>query len=135
MRLYPLARPLLFSLDPERAHRLALASLDRIGAHASLRGLVEARYALDTPELAVTVLGRTFANCIGLGAGFDKNASVLPALGALGFGHVEIGTVTPRAQPGNPGVRLWRIPEDEALVNWLGFNSAGADVVAGNLRA
>jgi dihydroorotate dehydrogenase len=135
MSLYSLARPLLFSLDPERAHRLALASLARISAHASLRRLVEARYALDTPELAVTVLGRTFSSCIGLGAGFDKDASVLPALGALGFGHVEIGTVTPLAQPGNQGVRLWRIREDEALFNWLGFNSAGAAAVADNLRA
>src|SRR5687768_6184023 len=130
MSLYSLARPLLFSLDPEWAHRLALAALDQISAHASLRRLVETRYALDTPELAVTVLDRAFSNCIGLGAGFDKNASVLPALGALGFGHVEIGTVTPLPQPGNPGVRLWRVPEDEALVNWLGFNSAGAGAVA-----
>jgi dihydroorotate dehydrogenase len=135
MSLYGLARPLLFSLDPERAHHLALASLERLGAHPSLARLIGSRYALETSELAVTVLGRTFANCIGLGAGFDKNGSVLPGLGALGFGHVEVGTVTPRPQPGNPGVRLWRVPENQALVNWLGFNSEGADAAAAHLRA
>lgn len=118
--------PALARLDPERAHRLALrglSALDRLPGGCRLL-----RWLCDPPaddRLAVECLGRRFPNPLGLAAGFDKDAEAVGALLALGFGSVEVGTVTPHPQPGNPRPRLWRLPEERALVNALGFPSAG----------
>lgn len=125
--LYPLAAPVLRAFDPETAHRLTLKSL-RLGF-----GPVAP--AGDDPALAVNVLGLEFSNPVGLAAGFDKNAEVPDAMLGMGFGFVEIGSVTPLAQPGNPRPRLFRLPEDRAVINRNGFNNEGLDVVAGRLEA
>jgi dihydroorotate dehydrogenase len=118
--LYPLARPLLFALDPETAHDLAFAGLDR----AAKLGI--ARLVLPRVESApVKVMGIEFPNRVGLAAGLDKNAEHLAGLETLGFGFLEAGTVTPRPQPGNPKPRMWRLPQAEALINRLGFNNGG----------
>ncbi|MEX0752953.1 MAG: quinone-dependent dihydroorotate dehydrogenase [Xanthobacteraceae bacterium] len=117
MDLYPFARPFLRCLEPEAAHRLTIAALKL--------GLVPGARPPDDPILACNVFGLSFPNPIGLAAGFDKNAEVPDAMLALGFGFVEAGTVTPRPQPGNPGKRLFRLDEDEAVINRLGFNNQG----------
>jgi dihydroorotate dehydrogenase len=127
MRIYPLLRPLFFSLPTEHAHALALATLHR--AHSL--GLVRARVA--DPRSAVALLGLQFPNRVGLAAGFDKNARYIDALGALGFGFVEVGTVTPRPQPGQPRPRLFRVTESAALINRMGFPNEGAAAVAARL--
>jgi dihydroorotate dehydrogenase len=121
--LYALARPLLFALDPETAHRLTL----RI---AGLAGLLARRPA----ACPVRAMGLEFANPVGLAAGLDKHAEHVDALAALGFGFVELGGVTPRPQPGNPQPRLFRIPEARALINRFGLNSVGIDVFLQNLQ-
>ncbi|MFP4138124.1 MAG: quinone-dependent dihydroorotate dehydrogenase [Halomonas sp.] len=127
--MYSLARSLLFRLDAETAHGLALRGLDlagRLGLAARLGGCVE-----DPVEL----MGLRFPNRVGLAAGLDKNADHLDALGALGFGFVEVGTVTPRPQPGNPRPRLFRLPEAGAIINRMGFNNAGVDHLVARVRA
>jgi dihydroorotate dehydrogenase len=121
-----LVRPLLFSLDPETAHHLALNLLRRGALRRFLRAFQPA------PKPA-TAFGLNFPNPVGLAAGFDKNGVALPAWAALGFGFVEIGTITAQAQPGNPKPRIFRYPAQEALINRLGFNNDGADVVAERL--
>jgi dihydroorotate dehydrogenase len=125
--VYPLLRPLLFALDPERAHDVSFRGLDaaaRIGI---------AKLALPcVPEDPVEVMGLRFANRVGLAAGLDKNAEHIDGLAALGFGHIECGTVTPRAQPGNPRPRLFRIVEADAIVNRMGFNNAGLESFLAN---
>ena len=133
MRLYEqLLKPLLFLLDPETAHHLALNWLGR--ASSSKVTLNALRRRLAGPGKPRTLFGVTFANPIGLAAGFDKNGAALPAWAALGFGFVEIGTVTARPQPGNPRPRIFRYPAQRALINRLGFNNDGADMVANRLR-
>ncbi len=122
MNLYPLLRPLLFSLDPETAHEVTLKLLDT--AYAS--GLAKLLYPV-IEDKPLTVMGLTFKNPVGLAAGLDKNGDYLDALAALGFGFVEIGTVTPRPQPGNPKPRLFRLPEHQAIINRMGFNNSGID--------
>jgi dihydroorotate dehydrogenase len=126
-----LVRPLLFSLDPETAHHLAIWAL-RIAAR--LPFVCGALHRFAPPAKPKSLFGLTFPNPIGLAAGFDKNGVAIPAWAALGFGFVEIGTVTAKAQPGNPRPRIFRYPEQEALINRLGFNNDGADVVAARLR-
>jgi dihydroorotate dehydrogenase len=121
-----LAMPLLRTLDPETAHGLALAAL-------KLAPL--ARPAPDDEKLRVRAFGLTFPNPVGLAAGFDKNAEVVDALFSLGFGFVEAGGVTPMPQPGNPRPRLFRLEADHAVINRLGFNSEGLEVVVGRLAA
>ena len=126
--LYPLARPLLFALDPETAHDLTLAALDA----ATALGMV--RFAAPSvPASPVRAMGLEFPNRVGLAAGLDKNAAHIDALAALGFGFIECGTVTPRPQSGNPKPRLFRLPEAEALINRLGFNNAGIDAFLHNV--
>jgi dihydroorotate dehydrogenase len=127
-----LVRRLLFALSAEAAHNLAIRTL-RAASHrpAALRQLECFR----PPPKPTTIFGLTFPNPIGLAAGFDKNGIAIPAWAALGFGFVEIGTVTAKRQPGNPKPRIFRYPEHGALINRLGFNNDGADVVAGRLRA
>lgn len=124
-------RPLLFSLDAETAHNLALGFL-RQASHLGLA--LSALRRFQPPAQPKAVFGVTFPNPIGLAAGFDKNGVALPALAALGFGFVEIGTVTAKAQSGNPRPRMFRFSEQEALINRLGFNNDGADTVANRLR-
>jgi dihydroorotate dehydrogenase len=125
---YPLLRPLLFRLEPERAHRWVLATLDAVHA-LGLTSLVVPTAA----AAPVEVMGLTFPNAVGLAAGLDKNAEHVDALAALGFGFIEVGTVTPRPQPGNPPRRLFRIPQARALVNRMGFNNLGVDRLVYNL--
>lgn len=122
MNLYPLLRPLLFSLDPETAHEVTLKLL-QAGQATGLNKLLYPSIA-DKP---VTVMGLHFKNPVGLAAGLDKNGDYIEALAALGFGFVEIGTVTPRPQAGNPKPRLFRLPEHEAIINRMGFNNLGID--------
>jgi len=116
---------LLRRLDPERAHELSLTAL-RLG-------LAGADNTPDDPILKVAAFGRELANPLGLAAGFDKNAAAVTALGRLGFGFVEAGTVTPRPQPGNPKPRLFRLPQDQAVINRMGFNNAGLEVFLKNI--
>lgn len=116
-RLYALARPALRKIDAETAHRFAV--------RAMASGLVPVSREPDDPVLAAPLWGVSFPNPIGLAAGFDKNAEAPDALAGLGFGHVEVGTVTPRPQAGNPRPRLFRLTEDEAVINRYGFNSGG----------
>ena len=124
-------RPLLFLLDPEAAHDLIMQTLRWISASGVF---LPALHRFQPPSDPVTLFGLTFPNRIGLAAGFDKNGLALPAWAALGFGFIEIGTVTAKPQPGNPKPRIFRFPEQEALINRLGFNNDGADVVANRLR-
>ncbi|MGD0289879.1 MAG: quinone-dependent dihydroorotate dehydrogenase [Candidatus Binataceae bacterium] len=120
-----LMRPLLFRLDPETAHRLTIAALSLIPP---------LRPANDAPELASTVFGITFANPVGLAAGVDKDARALAGWNALGFGFAEVGTITPRPQPGNAPPRMWRLPSNHALINRLGFPGEGMEAAAARLR-
>jgi dihydroorotate dehydrogenase len=127
--LYRLGKPLLFCLDPEKAHHLAMWGARRGGEWLGrrLRGSI--------PESEpIEVAGLKFANRIGLAAGFDKNGVALPFWRGVGFGHIEIGTVTPRPQPGNPPPRMWRFRDLKALGNSLGFPNDGAAMVAGRIR-
>ena len=126
--LYTLARTALFKLDPEVAHDLALKSLSALGPGAALLGA-----GADAGEKR-TVMGIEFPNPVGLAAGLDKNGEYIDALGALGFGHLEIGTVTPRPQPGNPKPRMFRLPEHEAIINRLGFNNQGVEKLLRNVE-
>lgn len=133
--IYPLIRQLLFTLSPEKAHYFSM-NLLRNGCSAGfIKNLVQNSFECKDGRLAKTVFGLSFKNPVGLGAGFDKNAAYLNELEALGFGFVEIGTVTPKAQPGNEKPRLFRLPEDKALINRMGFNNDGVEVVAERLAA
>ena len=127
--MYGLARPLLFRLDAEQAHDLALKSLDaawRLGLNPLL--------ATRPKPLPTTAFGLSFRNPVGLAAGLDKNGDAIDALAALGFGFIEIGTTTPRPQAGNPKPRMFRLPEHEAVINRLGFNNAGVDALVRNVE-
>jgi dihydroorotate dehydrogenase len=125
MRAYRLLRPLLFMLPPERAHHLALSALKT--------GLLPKSSLRD--ELKIELWGLTFPNPVGVAAGFDKNAEAEAGLFSLGFGFLEVGTLTPSPQPGNPQPRLFRLAEDEALINRLGFNNCGHAAALARLRA
>ena len=120
MSAYALARPLLFSLDPETAHHAALA-LSRFSVRARI------------PERPVTAMGIHFPNPVGLAAGLDKDAAHIDGLSRLGFGFIEVGTVTPRAQPGNPRPRLFRLKQKQAIINRFGFNNVGVDAFMTNV--
>ena len=126
MTAFGLVRPLLGALEPEAAHRLTLWALGR--------GLAGARRGIDAPSLGCRLWDLDFPNPIGLAAGFDKNAEVPERMLDLGFGFVEVGTVTPRAQTGNPPPRVFRLPEDRAVINRLGFNNEGIERVSARLR-
>jgi dihydroorotate dehydrogenase len=125
---YPLARAALFKLDPETAHDVALHSLKKL-EKAHLAGLLGSRVVAPRE-----VFGLKFDNAVGLAAGLDKNGAYIDAMAALGFGFIEVGTVTPRAQPGNPKPRMFRLPEHEALINRLGFNNGGLDAFLANVQ-
>src|SRR6476646_2356025 len=126
-----LVRPILFHLPPETAHHLALKSLSLIKPINS----IVANSCKPTRALTVNLFDLTFSNPVGLAAGFDKNGVALRELSALGFGHIEAGTVTYHSQPGNPQPRLFRLPKDQALINRAGFNNDGAAAFAQRVRS
>ena len=126
---YALARPFLFGLDAEAAHELTMVSLAR-GQGTPLQWA----WCSERIEDPVTLAGLTFPNRVGLAAGLDKNARCIDGLSAMGFGFVEVGTVTPKAQPGNPKPRMFRLPQANALINRLGFNNEGLDAFVANVQ-
>ena len=130
--MYKSIRSLLFRLEPERAHALTLKVLHNTGKFAPLRWLVAQQFK--APSKPVEVFGLKFRNPVGLAAGYDKDGIAIRGLSALGFGHVEIGTVTPRPQAGNPSPRVFRLVEDEAVVNRMGFPSKGSEFMQLNLN-
>lgn len=121
--LFPLFKPALFRIDPERAHRLTIETLKKVPMGRPAK----------PGRLAIDVAGLRFPNPVGLAAGFDKDAEVVPALFGLGFGAVEVGSITPRPQAGNPKPRLFRLVEDRAVINRMGFNNGGAEAAARRL--
>src|SRR5450830_632800 len=126
---YALARPFLFSLDPETAHELTVRAL------ALTQGTpLQLAYGTSRVNDPITLAGLTFPNRVGLAAGLDKNARCIDGLGAMGFGFVEVGTVTPLAQAGNPKPRMFRLPQAQALINRLGFNNEGLDAFIANVK-
>ncbi|HEY4442337.1 MAG TPA: hypothetical protein VGN14_17890, partial [Candidatus Elarobacter sp.] len=123
---YLLAKPFLHAIDPESAHELTLCALET--------GLVPGQPRDDDPILGVQLFGRTFANPVGLAAGFDKNGRVYDHMATHGFGFAEIGGVTPRPQRGNPRPRVFRLPADRAVINRMGFPNEGADALEARLQ-
>ncbi|MFZ6768638.1 quinone-dependent dihydroorotate dehydrogenase [Undibacterium sp. Di26W] len=128
--LYSLVRPALFAMDPENAHHLTLPALQG-ASKLGLAGMFGRKPADD----ARTVMGVRFPNPVGLAAGLDKDGACIDGLAALGFGSIEIGTVTPRAQAGNPRPRMFRLPQAEAIINRMGFNNGGVDAFVSNVQA
>ncbi|MGV2899219.1 quinone-dependent dihydroorotate dehydrogenase [Achromobacter sp. AGC78] len=126
---YPLARPALFAMDAETAHEITLSGLQRAYECGATRKLMHAQ-----PKAPCTLMGMQLENPIGLAAGLDKNGAYIDALGNLGFGFIEVGTVTPRAQPGNPKPRMFRLPRANALINRLGFNNQGLPAFLANVQ-
>jgi dihydroorotate dehydrogenase len=126
---YPLARHALFAMDAEAAHEATLSALQRAYDCSLTRGLMHSQVLVPT-----TLMGLTLQNPVGLAAGLDKNGAHIDAMGNLGFGFIEVGTVTPRAQPGNPKPRMFRLPDSEALINRLGFNNQGLDTFLANVQ-
>ena len=126
---YPLARAALFSMDPEQAHEWTLRALQR-GQDCTAARMLSARQ----PVLPRTVMGLPLRNPVGLAAGMDKNGACIDGLAALGFGFIEVGTVTPRAQPGNPKPRMFRLPRARCLINRMGFNNDGLDTFVANVQ-
>ena len=129
--MYSLLRPLLFRLDPETAHQFTLWLL-RVGGMEPLHSILHRLHL--APSRPVQAFGLDFKNPVGLAAGYDKNAIAIKGLSALGFSHIEVGTVTPRPQPGNPRPRVFRLLEDKAVINRMGFPSQGADYVVRRLK-
>jgi dihydroorotate dehydrogenase len=129
-----LIKPFLFLFQPERAHHITFSLLKSFLAPAFMKKLVSSIYVVRNPKLERTVAGLKFSNPVGLGAGLDKDARVTDELACLGFGFIEIGTVTPLGQPGNEKPRAFRLPQDEALINRMGFNNEGAIAAAQRLK-
>ena len=125
-------RPLLFGLDPERAHSLTLAALAMAGLAPGVQALLRRIYA--GPPRPVDVFGLKFSNPLGLAAGYDKDGRAIKGLSCLGFGHLEVGTVTPEPQGGNPRPRIFRLPADQALINRMGFPNAGSNALQERLQ-
>lgn len=134
MAMYQILRPLLFRLDPEDVHQLTLRLLGVAGAIPVSRFVLRKLYSHDKQGLGVNLFGLKFPNPVGLAAGYDKDGLGMTALACLGFGHIELGTVTPNPQLGNPRPRIFRLQEDQALINRMGFPNAGAAVLHGRLR-
>ena len=131
--LYPLSRSVLFRLDPETAHGLSLKAIERVGRVPGLRSAVASMFTVHDAE-PVEVLGLTFPNRVGLAAGYDKDGDGWRGLACLGFGHIEVGTVTPEPQPGNPKPRIFRLVDERSVINRMGFPGKGAAYVADQLR-
>ncbi len=132
MNLYPLLKSFLFQLDPEEAHHFTVHNLHLAGKLPGLLGMVSGK--VEHPSLHRNLFGIDFPNPVGLAAGLDKNGDVIDEMGRMGFGFIEIGTVTPKPQPGNDKPRLFRLVKDEALINRMGFNNVGAEVAAEKLK-
>ncbi|MEM9888225.1 MAG: quinone-dependent dihydroorotate dehydrogenase [Bacteroidota bacterium] len=132
--MYQILKPFLFLLPAERAHNLTVRLLKIVLAIPVLNTLFRASFRFEHPQLKREVLGLQFPNPVGLAAGFDKNGKYFKEMAALGFGFVELGTVTPKAQMGNPTPRLFRLPKDEALINRMGFNNDGVDALVNQLK-
>lgn len=132
--MYALFKPVLFFLSPETAHRVTVFFLDLAAATPPLRWLLKRWYCLEKQSLESRVLGLRFPNPVGLAAGFDKDGKHIDGLACLGFGFVEVGTVTPTPQDGNPQPRLFRLPADRALINRMGFNNEGLDALVARLK-
>lgn len=133
--MYFLIKPLLFKFDPELVHHFVTANLKRFNRFPGGQALSRSLWGLYDPRLERDVFGLHFKNPVGLAAGFDKNAEMMSEMANLGFGFVEVGTVTPLPQPGNPKPRMFRLPEDGGLINRMGFNNDGVEVVAERLAA
>lgn len=127
-------RPLLFLFPPELIHDILIIALKFCGKKPFLRTLIKKSLVLESPKLEKKISGLTFKNPVGLAAGFDKNAEVFNILSDFGFGFVEIGTVTPRAQDGNPKPRIFRLTKDKAIINRMGFNNQGTEIIIKNLK-
>jgi dihydroorotate dehydrogenase len=134
MSRYPFLRRLLFLLDPEQAHHLTLRLVSLAGYLPPVRYLLKQMFAYPSPDLKVHVFGLDFPNPLGLAAGYDKDGLGMHGLACLGFGHIELGTVTPLPQGGNPRPRVFRLPEDQALINRMGFPNDGADALLRRLK-
>ena len=132
--MYYLLRDLLFHFPPEEVHYFSMSMLHKACSISPIKKIVSKNFSFDHPTLERELFGLHFKNPVGLGAGFDKNAMYLNELEALGFGFVEIGTVTPKAQPGNEQPRVFRLPKDKALINRMGFNNEGAIAVRERLE-
>ncbi|MBC7401464.1 MAG: quinone-dependent dihydroorotate dehydrogenase, partial [Mucilaginibacter sp.] len=128
--MYSLIKPLLFKFDPENVHYFVTRNLKRFNRFPGGAAISRAVWDLKDQRLEKEVFGLKFINPVGLAAGFDKNGEVISELANMGFGFIEVGTVTPLPQPGNPKPRMFRAPEDKALINRMGFNNLGVDVVA-----
>ena len=133
--MYSFFRPFLFALDPERAHDLALTNLQFVARRAAFSATLEKYFGRTVPDLPVNCMGLDFRHPLGLAAGLDKEARAVAAFSALGFSGVEMGTVTPLPQPGNEKPRMFRLLEDEAIINRMGFNSGGIDSFLENLKS
>jgi dihydroorotate dehydrogenase len=127
-------RPILFLIPPETVHHLVVKMLHIGFAIPGIRLLVQKLFAFDDPAMEIDLFGIRFPNRVGLAAGFDKKADIYNHLAAFGFGHIEIGTVNPLPQPGNPKPRLFRLKKDKALINRMGFNNPGVDTFVQNIR-
>ncbi|KAA3631767.1 MAG: quinone-dependent dihydroorotate dehydrogenase [Proteobacteria bacterium] len=134
MTMYELARSLLFRLDAETSHDIVMRTMSLAARHEALTRRLQRSYGSKVPAAPVEAMGLHFRNPVGLAAGLDKHAAAGPAFCALGFGFVELGTVTPEAQPGNPKPRMFRVATDRAIINRMGFNSPGLDAFLRNLR-
>ncbi len=133
--MYSLIKPILFQFDPEKVHYFVVRNLKRFNHLPGGSALSRSIWSFNNKKLERTVFGLTFKNPVGLAAGFDKNAEMIAEMGNLGFGFVEVGTVTPLPQPGNDKPRMFRLPDDGALINRMGFNNQGVDVVAERIKA
>lgn len=133
--MYQLLKPILFQFDPEKVHYFVTRNLKRFNRFPGGAALSRAAWLLENPALEREVFGLKFKNPVGLAAGFDKNGEVISEMANLGFGFVEVGTVTPLPQPGNDKTRMFRLPKDEALINRMGFNNHGVDFLVEQIKA
>ena len=133
--MYFLLKPILFKFDPEKVHYFVTRNLKRFNRFPGGAALSKAIWAINDPRLEKEVFGLKFKNPVGLAAGFDKNADVISEMANLGFGFIEVGTVTPLPQDGNPKPRMFRLPADGGLINRMGFNNMGMDVVAEHIAS
>ena len=127
-------KPVFFLFSPERIHHFVFAAIKLIHKVPGVKALNTALFSVSDPSLERTVFGLKFKNPVGLAAGFDKDAKLFDELANYGFGFIEIGTLTPKGQPGNPKPRLFRLPEDEALVNRMGFNNEGVEAAVTRVK-
>ena len=127
-------RPLLFRFDPEWVHHFTFKTLKKLGKTAAFRNIVKKKFQVEDPRLEREVFGLKFKNPVGLAAGFDKDAKLFQELSDLGFGFIEIGTVTPKPQPGNEKKRLFRLKKDNAIINRMGFNNDGVEAAVKRLK-